>query len=206
LSGFFHFSSVITVFHQKSVQMAEEYLTFHTTSTNGLRISDGCDGLSTDDLETILRLSHEAVNSIERELEKRQIDKVPDHNNGIADCRRRLQQMCRKLVVMGRLEGRATKQVKEGVVALTDPCRDSPSKAYQSFLCDVLHHCHEGTVLLCASSLGKKRVVDIGSSGRVALLAYLKETRDFDKDVLKRLARDCRIPLPNSAFISMPTL
>ncbi len=182
--------------------MDAPYITFYTPTKREFRHTAGYDEVTITELELLLRQGREAVVSLEGELMKRQPARTIDQSANVSECCQRLHNAGRELGVVEHLEGRAIKQVDDAVNILTSLQTSPSSKTYQSFLYDVLRHCGEGLVLLCAASLGKKRVVDLGSKDRVSLLAYLRATQiSLDVPILKPLAQEYGIPSFTSTYI-----
>ena len=107
---------------------------------------------------------------------KRQHGRTSDQSGEVGECCKRLRNTARELSVRERLPDKATKQVDDAVKTFTTLQTSSPSKTYQAFLYDILRQCGTSPVLLCAASLGKKKIVDLGSKERVDLLAYVRAT------------------------------
>ena len=180
--------------------MDAPFITLRTSANNAFRHTDGYEGVSVADLEILLRQGREAAVSLEGELMKRQHERTSDQQGELGICCQRLRDTARELSIRERLDGRAAKQVDDAVGILTTSQTTSPSKTYQAFLHDILRHCSSSLVLLCAASLGKKRIVDLGLKERVSLLAYVRGTQvSLDSPVLKALAKAYQIPSRDSA-------
>jgi hypothetical protein len=72
------------------------------------------------------------------------------------------------------------------LVAADDTLRSNPTnrrdRVYRQFLIDLREQCGGGLVVLCSSSLGKRRIVEPKNSDRLSLLGYLKSNSNSFKD------------------------
>ena len=93
---------------------------------------------------------------------KRQYERISDQRSEVGKCCQRLHNTARELIVRERLGRKATKHVDDVDEILTTLQTSSPSNTYQAFLCDILRHCGTSLDLLCAASLGRKTIVDLG--------------------------------------------
>lgn len=146
------------------------HITFHSDDGNAYDSSTYSD-LSSAILESMLHGLRAMNISIESELMKRDQRRKSDQRGQTGICCERLHHTVRELVVRERLDGQAAKNVEDGVKCLTTSHLNSSSRIYQAFLFDVLNHCDVGVALLCAASLCKKRISNLGSKDRVGLLA-----------------------------------
>ncbi|KAI9749789.1 MAG: hypothetical protein M4579_006739 [Chaenotheca gracillima] len=174
-------------------------ITLHTEAKSGFCYSDGYDGVSDSDVEVLFRLCREAAASLEGELMKRRLKRIPDQPGDLGKCCQSLHDTSRKVIIRGRLDGRALKQVNDAVEILKTSQATLPAKVYREFLQDVIRQCSPDLALLCAASFGRKRLLDLGANGRVDLLAYVKNARhSLDSPALETLTSGYQMPASNS--------
>ena len=126
---------------------------------------------------------------------KRQHERDSDQPGEVGKCCQRLHDTARKLTVREYMDDRAAKNVDDAITLLTTRQTNSQTRPYQAFLHDVLRHCSPSLVLLCAGSLGRKRIIDLGKVRRVSLLAYVRNTQEsLDVPILETLANERDIP------------
>lgn len=169
-------------------------ITLHTKDRDGFLNCDGYQGVVDSDLETLLQQCHEAVHSLEAEIEKRQnISRDPPL--GIRESCEKLQKSASNVRILGRLDVRDDKLVKSAVEIMTTTQKIRGSKVYQVFLQDIFRHCGSALTLLCAASLGKQRIISLNGQDRTALVHYVKCNKaSLSSPALDLLAREYEIP------------
>jgi hypothetical protein len=152
------------------------------------------------ELETLLQQSRDAVTSLQAELERRQ--KIShDPPDAIKRCCEKLRKTARNIRILGRLEAREERLTKAAVEIMTKVQTIRSSKIYQAFLFDIQRHCGLGQVLLCASSLGKQKVIDLNGQDRTALVHYVKgDKASLFSSSLDSLAKEYKIPSMDGRF------
>lgn len=104
---------------------------------------------------------------------QRHHERTSDQPDKVGRCCQRQHNTARKLSIRERLDDKATKQVDDAVEVSTTLPTSSSSSIYQTFLYDFLRHCGTGLVLLCAASLGEKRIVVLSLKERVSPRQYV---------------------------------
>lgn len=158
--------------------------------TRGKHISsrNSYDDVTTTDLQEFLRLGRETVLSLEDELARRKVSATDTLPSAVKACIEKLQATMYNLSVLNRLD------VPTGLAAaaaetLKNERTDRREKVYRQFLVDVQQQCGGGAVVLCSSSLGKRRIVELKNSERIFLLGYLKGNyNSFKHAILDNLA------------------
>ena len=180
-------------------QLEMPHITFHTDAKSTFCPADGFDEISTTDLENLLRQSRASTASLEGELMKRQPKRKSDQSGELGRFCERLHSTARELIVRERLDRTAANNVDDAIEVLIASESDPRSQIYQAFLYDVLHHCNTGLTLLCAASLGRKKILHLGTHDRVSLLAYVRDAkRSLDSPILTALANEYNVPSSDS--------
>ena len=175
-------------------------ITFHMDN-GAFHSDDSCDKLSSGELESVLHEIRALNNALEGELMKRDQRRRSDQSGQTGKCCDRLHNTVRELVIRERPDGQAAKNVGDAVEILAAPLPEPATRIYQTFLFDVLYHCRRGLALLCAASLGKKRISNMATKDRLSLLAYIKDAQaSLDFPMLGVLANEFSIPSADSLY------
>lgn len=93
--------------------MDRPYILFQTETRDSFHYTSGYEGVSTADLQALLRHGREAVVTLEGELMKRQ------HTGGLGKCYELLNETARTITGLECVAGRAAKQVEAAVETLS---------------------------------------------------------------------------------------
>ena len=159
---------------------------------HNFRYQDGYDGIASDDLLTLLRITQETTWSLEEELSRR---RDPDFiiSDKVKSCIGKLLSGIDTLHVTQRLDD-TSKQVSAAVKALKGDSTEPKTTTYRQFLEDVRKQCSPGAVMLCAWAIGKGRIVGLKKQERIKLLRYLEQHIDlFTHPILDEVATSSRI-------------
>lgn len=149
---------------------------------------DSYDGVNTADLQELLRLGRETVLSLEDELARRNTSASNMLPSPVKACLEKLQSTMHTLRVVQRLED-PSGLASAAAEILKNEHKNRKEKVYKQFLSDVQQQCGGGVVVLCSSSLGKRRIVELKNSDRMFLLGYLKHnSNSFKHTILDNLA------------------
>jgi hypothetical protein len=180
-------------------------LQMQTGSKNSFSYLEGYDGVSTEELQELLRLGRATVLSLEKELERRKTSGSDEIPGAVKTCIDKIQKSIYTLRIVQHLDHRAS-LISAAADSLKNDHKHRGGKLYKQFLRDVQRQCGGGLVVLCSSSLGKQRIVDLKSSDRIFLLSYLKlNSSSLKHAVLDRLAESHGImnapndPIPGSS-------
>lgn len=136
--------------------------------------------------------------SLEHELPAPKAGKSHDKKDGISECREKVFRDAETIKILERLTGRGPTLVDDALGILKAPQTTRDSIVYQLFLHDVLRFCGPGLVLLCASSLGKQRVVHLAAKDRTGLVGYLRDNKaKLLSPALETLAKEYKVPTVN---------
>lgn len=136
--------------------------------------------------------------SLEYELPVPKAGKSHDKKGGISECRQKVLKDAQKIINLERLSGRGPSLVHNAIGILKASQTDRDSKVYQLFLHDVLRLCGSRLFLLCASSLGKQRVLHLAADDRTSLVGYLRDNTDkLLSPALETLAEEYKVPTVN---------
>lgn len=166
-------------------------ITLHTKERPNFLWSDGFEGVTDVELETLLQKSRDTLISLEAELEKRPNSKTSSQPSGIDGYGDSLRKGANKIEVLERLDDKAAEHVKAAVMVLTTPQTIRSFRVYKAFLDDVLRHCGPELVLLCAACLGKPKVASLKEEDRISLLDLVKRKKSlYVSPILGRLATE----------------
>lgn len=123
-------------------------------------------------------------------------------NEGLKGCRERLQSDAETIELLGRLYGHGATLVDAATTTLTTEHTSRESIVYQSFLQDILRHAGPGLVVLCAASLGKRRVIQLNAKDRVDLIRHVRDNKaELNSTILDSLAIQHNVPSLNGVVI-----
>ncbi|KAF3763567.1 hypothetical protein M406DRAFT_74156 [Cryphonectria parasitica EP155] len=172
--------------------MDEPGITLSTKGKASFNFHDGYDDVATQELEELLRLSREMLVSMETELTRRKISVLETLPGPVKTC------------VLQRLDDPANLATSAAQI-LKSETTDRRDKIYKRFLQDVLEQCGGGIVVLCSSSLGKRRIVELKNMERISLLGYLKSNRNtFEHAILDDAALTLGITCATQCSMSEP--
>ncbi|KFY03105.1 hypothetical protein V490_00293 [Pseudogymnoascus sp. VKM F-3557] len=133
--------------------------------------------------------------SLEHELPALKAGKSHDKKGGISECCHKVLENAETIRILERLTGRGPTLVDDAIGILNTSQTNRDSIIYQLFLHDVLRFCGSGLVLLCASSLGKQRVVHLAAKDRTGLVGYLRNNKaKLLSPALETLAKKYKVP------------
>lgn len=163
-----------------------------TRAKHSFRYEDGYDGVASDDLLTLLRITREATLSLEEELSRRRNFEL-DVSDKVKSCIRKLRSSIDTLNVTERFED-PSKQLPAAIKALKGDSTERKTTTYKQFLEDVQKQCSPGAVVLCAWAIGKGGIVGLKKTERIELLRYLKRhVSQFKHPTLDEVASGSRI-------------
>jgi len=166
-------------------------ITLHTKERPNFLWSDGFEGVTDVELETLLRISRDTLILLEAEFEKRPISKTSSQPSGIDRYGDSLSKGANKIKILERLDDKAAEYVKAAVKILTTPQTVRSFRIYKAFLNDVLRHCGPELVLLCAACLGKPKIASLKEKDRISLLDFVKRKKLlYVSPILGRLATE----------------
>ena len=175
--------------------MDSTFITLHTNTRNSFNCTDGYENVSISELSELHRMAHEIANSLEGELMRRQPSRVSTKSGVLGTCCQRLHETAREVRVRGHVDGKLSSQVADVASMVMESQTSQHNKVYHTFLRDCIRQCNPGMAFLCAASLGKKNVFDLGNKGRVDLLEYLGDAQhSLDSPALKDLTKVHQIP------------
>lgn len=157
-----------------------------TRAQGDLSPNDDLDGVDTGDLRILLQLARQTAYCIETELAARSaLSGLP---TSVRNCIEKMHDTIQKLDVLQRLDDTAG-LMSTAAKIMQNEQTGRREKIYKQFLIDIRDHCGPSTTLLCAKSLGKRRIVDLNIRERISLLSYLKNnSKAFQHPVLDGLA------------------
>jgi hypothetical protein len=154
------------------------------------------------DQSTTRASSADSASSTERNEQGR--GKPTATNGGLKGCRKRLQRDAETIELLGRLYGHGATLVDAATCTLTTEHTSRESIVYQSFLQDILRHAGPGFVVLCAASLGKRRVIQLNAQDRVDLIRHIRDNKaELHSTILDSLAIQHNVPSLNGRFIRL---
>lgn len=156
-------------------------LLMETDNKSTFCYQDGYQEVTAEDLQVLLRIARETVLSLEEELARRKLlawDALP---SAVKPCVEKLQTSMNKIRVVQRLDAPDTLLVAAANTLRSDST-NRRERIYRQFLIDLREQCGGGLVVLCSSSLGKRRVVELKNPDRLSLLGYLKSNLNSFKD------------------------
>ncbi|EFY87395.1 hypothetical protein MAC_06503 [Metarhizium acridum CQMa 102] len=161
-------------------------LIMRTRGQGDLSPNDDLDGVDTGDLRILLQLARQTTYCIETELAARSaLSRLP---TSVRNCIEKMHDTIQKLDVLQRLDDTAG-LMSTAAKIMQNEQTGRREKIYKQFLIDIRDHCGPSTTLLCAKSLGKRRIVDLNIRERISLLSYLKNnSKTFQHPVLDGLA------------------
>lgn len=125
-------------------------------------------------------------------------------NGGLEGCRKRLQEYAETIELLGRLYGHSATLVDAATSTLTTEHTSRESIVYQSFLQDILRHAGPGFVVLCAASLGKRRVIQLNAPDRVDLIRHVRDNKaKLHSNILDSLVIQHKVPPLNGVVIRL---
>ncbi|RSL40191.1 hypothetical protein CEP54_016174 [Fusarium duplospermum] len=179
-------------------------ITFSTEDKTCFTYQDGYDGVATRELQELLRLGQEMLVSIKAELARRKISVLETLPTAVKTCVEKLQASMTTLKILQRLDDPAN-LASSAAETLKNERTDRRERIYKKFLQDLREQCGGGTVVLCSSSLGKRRIVELKNMERISLLGYLKSNRNnFEDTILDDLAVTLGITYPMHRSMSEP--
>ncbi|KAF4949720.1 hypothetical protein FSARC_13413 [Fusarium sarcochroum] len=149
---------------------------------------EGYDGVLIEELHELLQLGREMVVSIEVELKERgSLATLPP---AAKFCIEKIQANMASLKSLQRLHGKAGLAPLAADTLKNVGVREGRrERIYKQFLEDLQKQCGAGMVILCSSSLGKRRIVELNRMDRTALLGYLKSNlKAFESTILDEQA------------------
>lgn len=179
-------------------------ITFSTEDKTCFTYRDGYDGVATRELQELLRLGQEMLVSIKAELTRRKTSVLETLPTAVKTCVEKLQANMTTLKILQRLDDPAN-LASSAAETLKNERTDRRERIYKKFLQDLREQCGGGTVVLCSSSLGKRRIVGLKNMERITLLGYLKSNRNnFEDTILDDLAVTLGITCPMHRSMSEP--
>ena len=155
----------------------------------------------TDDDQSTTRASSAESASVTQRNEQRR-GKPTATKDGLKGCRKRLQRDAETIELLGRLYGHGASLVNAAATTLTTEHTSRESIVYQSFLQDILRHAGPGFVVLCAASLGKRRVIQLNAQDRADLIRHIRDNKaELHSTVLDSLAVQHNVPSLNGRFL-----
>lgn len=159
-----------------------------TEGKDSFSYRDGYDNVTTTDLQELLRHGRETVLSLEEELARRNTSVSNTLPSPVKACLEKLQSTMYTVRVVQRLED-PSNLASAAAEILKNEQKNRKEKVYKQFLTDIRQQCGSGVVVLCSSSLGKRRIVELKNSERMLLLGYLKSnSNSFKHAILDNLA------------------
>jgi hypothetical protein len=159
-----------------------------TEGRHSFSSQDGYDDVTTADLQELLRLGRETVLSLEAELARRNTSASNTLPSAVKACLEKLQSTMYTLSIVQRLED-PSNLAYAAAETLKNEQKNRKEKVYKQFLTDIQQQCGGGVVVLCSSSLGKRRIVELKNSERMFWLGYLKSNcNSFKHAILDNLA------------------
>lgn len=150
----------------------------------------GYEQVSDVDLVALVKVTREALLSLETEIKKRKIT--------TADTKaiRSLRDNFKTIETRERLDDAGQQFVLKGIDAVKSPLSAKPgTKRYQEFLSDIFRLEHRALFLLCAATFSKERIRTMTRSERLDTLIYLKANKTkFDSTILDDLAVQYGVP------------
>lgn len=144
------------------------------------------------------RSGHSDQGPIEKSPQQQLGTKRRVKRGGIDACQTKLHEDAQEIRILERLTGHGPSLVDDAVSILTAKQTTRDSIIYQLFLRDMLRHCGSGLALLCASSLGKQRVVHLRAKDRSGLVVYVRDNKaNLLSPALETLAKDYQVPTIN---------
>jgi hypothetical protein len=149
---------------------------------------EGYDGVFIEELHELLQLGRQIVLSIEVELKKR--GSLTTLTPAVKVCIERIKANMASLKTLRRLHDTAGLAPLAADTLKNVGVREGRrERIYKQFLQDLQKQCGAGMVILCSSSLGKRRIVDLNRMDRMALLGYLKSNlKAFESTILDEQA------------------
>ncbi|RSL50345.1 hypothetical protein CEP51_015361, partial [Fusarium floridanum] len=179
-------------------------ITLSTEDKTCFAYQDGYDGVATQELQELLRLGREMLVSIEAELTRRKIEALETLPTAVKTCVEKLQARMATLKILQRLDDPAN-LASSAAETLNSERTDRRERIYKIFLQDLRDQCGGGTVVLCSSSLGKRRIVQLKNVERISLLGYLKSNRNtFENTILNNMAVTLGITHPMHRSMGEP--
>lgn len=161
---------------------------------------DGYEGVTIAELSALSECARQTLRSLEAELRKHAVVWKGDFVQ-------RLHKGMETVVTLQHLAPRADRLVPKIIEALQAEAANfnRQSRIYRTFLCDIGRQLGRGFVLLCATCLGRQRIITMSNQQRCDVLKYLKlHTNEFDYTLLDSIAVERDIPEhPGKTYIPL---
>lgn len=165
-----------------------------TSTRDSFTYQNGYRDVTTSELETLIVLAQETIQSLQKELDTRQAPTEHQTSTSIMECTKRLQDSMESMKILGRLDAKRTKLAASAAAVLKTETNNREGRIYQTFLRDIHRQCGPEQVVLCAAGLGKQRIVCLNNKERTLLVQYVKNRAVvFASPVLLAVAKECQI-------------
>lgn len=167
-------------------------LFFQTDSNGTFSFRDGYDCVSDHHLVALYMLIHEALLSLETEIEERPIMVNINAQKALTKIHKNFKLVKSK----GMINKKVEPLIKNAIKAVSSrPFKNRGYRRYQDFFLEICRLENRGLFALCAASLGKDKLRNMKKADRDSLLHYFgKNISTFECDKLEQYAATNEVP------------